>query len=62
VVSLALDLLAASRNMRLKAVACDKLATLGVVVSLVEADPLWLLGGGDRAGDRNRGKRRLQEL
>lgn len=56
------DLLAAGADVRREVVVIDQLADFGVVVGLVQAEALRLLFGRLRALDRDRVKRRLQQL
>jgi hypothetical protein len=50
------QLLAAGADMGLEALADGELADVVVVVAAVQAEPLRLLFGRDRARDRNRGE------
>jgi len=56
------DFLAAGANVRRQLVAGDQVADFGVVVGLVQADPLRLLRGRFGTLDRNRVQRALQQL
>src|SRR3954452_25224768 len=56
------ELLAARADVRLEALLDRELADLVIVVAAVEAPALRRLLGRDRAGDRRRPKRRLQQL
>ena len=53
------QLLAASADVRLKALAHGQRADIVVVVAAVEAKPLGVILVGDRPGDRDRGERLL---
>ena len=59
---LELDLLAAAADVRGESVLADELARVDVVVGPVKADPLRLRRGRLGALDRDRAKRRLQQL
>lgn len=61
-VSFAFNLFAAAADVGLEALADGELADVVVVVSLVEAEPLRLLLGGDRPRQRDRLKRLPEEL
>jgi hypothetical protein len=56
------DLFAAAADVRCQPVLADELATVGIVVGLVEADPLRLLDGRLGTLDRDRVERALQQL
>ncbi len=53
------QLLSASPDVRLEALADGELADIVVVVAAVEAEPLRVILVGDRPGDRDRGERLL---
>ena len=56
------ELLAAGTDVRRQLVAVDQLTDFGVVIGLVQADPLRLPLGRLRALDRDRVQRSLQQL
>jgi hypothetical protein len=52
-----IDLFSASADVWLEALGEHQFADVGVVVAAVKTQPLWLLAGGGRACDRDRGER-----